>query len=113
MVYPQVVAAVEEQHGAVASVQFDEVVAADDVAWVVRNGDDEVEDDVVGQHVEEVLAVDESAKALLDDPEERIQGPEVVHVLNHSMLNNQPTLTASRARLRRSRSRDSNLLSTV
>jgi hypothetical protein len=37
--------------------------------WVVRNGDDKVEDDVVGQQVEEVLAVDESRQALLDAPE--------------------------------------------
>jgi hypothetical protein len=86
VVYPQVVAAVEEKHRAVASVKLDEVVAADNAAWVVRNGDDEVEDDVVGQHVEEVLAIDEFRQAALDDPEERIQGAEVVHILNHSTL---------------------------
>ena len=56
-----------------APVQLDEVVAADNVAWVVRNGDDEVEDDVVGHHVEEVLAVDQSRQAALDDPDRRFE----------------------------------------
>jgi hypothetical protein len=31
-----------------------------------------------------VLAIDEFRQAALDDPEERIQGAEVVHILNHS-----------------------------
>src|SRR3984893_6140223 len=86
VVYTQVVAAVQEQRGAVPSVEFDEVVAADDVARVVRNRDDEVEDHVLGQQVEEVVTVNESRKALLDDPKERIESAEVAHVLNHSPL---------------------------
>src|SRR5258705_336966 len=62
----QVVAAVEEERGAVASVEFDEVRAADDVARVVRNRDDQVEHNVLGQHVEEVLTVHGPRKAVLD-----------------------------------------------
>ena len=45
----QVVAAVEEEGGAVASVEFDEVVTADNLPRVVRHGDDELEDDVLGE----------------------------------------------------------------
>ena len=86
MVGTQVVAAVKEKHRPVAAVELDEVVAADDVARVVRNRDDEVEDHVLGQQVEEVVTVNESRKALLNDPKERIQSAEVAHVLNHSPL---------------------------
>src|ERR1700737_4949906 len=82
----KVVAWVEEERGAVAAVELDEVVAADDVARVVRNRDDEVEDHILGQQVEEVLTVHVSRKAFLDDPKERIQRTEVVHVLDHSPL---------------------------
>src|SRR3954453_21709619 len=82
----QVVAAVEEERGAIATVELDEVVAAHDVAWVVRNRDDEVEDHVLGQHVEEVVTVNESRKALLNDPKERMQSTEVVHFPSHSPL---------------------------
>src|ERR1700694_3259563 len=82
----QAVAAVEEERGAVAAVELDEVVAADDVARVVRNRDDEVEDHILGQQVEEVLTVHVSRKPFLDDPKERIQRAEVVHVLDHSPL---------------------------
>ena len=81
----QVVAAVQEQRGAVAAVELDEVVAADDVARVVRNRDDEVEDHVLGQQVEEVVTVNESRKALLDDPKERIESAEVA-MSQHSPL---------------------------
>ena len=42
-----------------------------------------IEDDVAGQQIEEVLPVSESRQALFDDPEERVQGAEVVHVLDH------------------------------
>src|ERR1700737_1551929 len=82
----KVVAWVEEQRGAVAAVELDEVVAADYVARVVRNRDDEVEDHVLGQQVEEMITVNEFRKALLDDPKERIESAEVAHVLNHSPL---------------------------
>src|SRR5258707_8641161 len=84
MVDTQVVAAVEEQRGTVASVEFDEIGAADDMARVVRNRNDEVENHILGQQVEEVATVDESRKALLDGPKERIKSAEVAHILDHS-----------------------------
>jgi hypothetical protein len=79
MVCPQVVAAVKEEHRPVAAVELDEVVAADDVARVARHCDYEIEGDIAGQHVEEVLTLHVSRKALLNDPKERIQGTEIVH----------------------------------
>src|ERR1700686_4243570 len=82
----QAVAAVEEERGAVAAVELDEVVAADDMARVVRNRDDEVEDHILGQQVEEVLTVHVSRKAFLDNPKKPNQRTEVVHVLDHSPL---------------------------
>ena len=45
-----------------------------------------IERDIPGQHVEEVLTVHVSRNALLDNPKERLQRTEVVHVLNHSPL---------------------------
>ena len=55
------------------------------MAWLARNGDDEVDDDIVGQQVEEMPAVDESGQSVLDDPEERVHGTEVVRGLNQSI----------------------------
>jgi hypothetical protein len=86
MVDTPVVAAVEEERGTVASVEFDEVGAADDMARVVRNRNDEVENHILGQQVEEVATVDESRKALFDGPKERIKSAEVAHILDHSPL---------------------------
>jgi hypothetical protein len=74
------------KHRPVATVELDEVVAADDVARVARHCDYEIEGDVAGQHVEQVVTVNESRKALLNDPKERIQSAEVAHILNHSLL---------------------------
>jgi acetyl-CoA acetyltransferase len=42
------------------------------VPRVARSGDDEVKDDVFGQQVEEVPAIDEAVESLLDDPKERL-----------------------------------------
>lgn len=81
--HAQVVAAVEGERGAVAAVQLDEAAAAGHVAGVVGHGDHEVEDDVFGEQVEEVIAVHVFAQAFLDDAEERIQGPEVLDVVYH------------------------------
>jgi hypothetical protein len=58
------VAAVEEERGAVASVELDEVVATDYAAGVVGHSDDEVEDDVVCEKLEEVVSVSETLQAL-------------------------------------------------
>ena len=61
-------------------------VAADHVPRIVGHGDDEVEDYVLCEQVEEVVSVHVSLKALLNDAEERVQGAEIAHVLNHSPL---------------------------
>jgi hypothetical protein len=71
-VHAQVVAAVEEERGAVAAVELDEVVTADYVPGVVGHSDHEVEDDVICEKVEEVISVHETLKALFDDPEEGV-----------------------------------------
>ena len=57
------------------------VVAPFDPPGIAGHGDDELEDDVVGQQIEEMAAVDQSRQPLLDHPEERVQSPEVFHVL--------------------------------
>src|SRR5258707_8334411 len=62
MVHTQVVAAVEEERGTVASVEFDEVGAADGMARVVRNRNG------------------------FDGPKERIKSAEGAHILDHSPL---------------------------
>jgi hypothetical protein len=74
------VAAVEEERGAVASVELDEVVPADYAAGVVGHSDDEVEDDVDCEKLEEMVSVGETLQALLDDAEERVQGTKVFNV---------------------------------
>jgi hypothetical protein len=74
------VAAVEEERGAVASVELDEVVTADYAAGVVGHSDDEVEDDFVCEKLEEVVSVGETLQALFDDAEERVQGTKVFNV---------------------------------
>jgi hypothetical protein len=48
-VHPQVVAAIQEEGGAVASVELDQVVTADHLPRVVGHRDDELEDDVLGE----------------------------------------------------------------
>src|SRR5713226_9576370 len=50
-VHAQVVAAVEEERGAVASIKLDQAVTADYVPRVVGNSDDEVEDNVISEKV--------------------------------------------------------------
>ena len=56
------------------------MVTADDAARVIRERDDEIEDYVLGEKIEEVVAVHESGKTLLDDPKEWMQSTEVRHV---------------------------------
>ena len=51
-----------------------------DTAWVARDRDDVLEDNVLGQQVEEVLTVHQPGHAFLDDPEERVQRLEVGEV---------------------------------
>ena len=71
-VHAQVVAAVETERGAIASVQLDQVVAAHYMARIVGHRDNEVEDDVVCRQIEEMIPVDEAAQAVFDDAEERV-----------------------------------------
>src|SRR5258708_37388001 len=52
------------------------------MARVGGDRDDVVEDDVIGQQIEEVPAVGEAVEPLLDDPEERLQRLEVVEVVD-------------------------------
>ena len=47
--HAQVVAAIKEEGGAVASIELDQVVTADHLPRVVGHGDDELEDDVLGE----------------------------------------------------------------
>ena len=79
--HTQVVAVVEEEHRAISAEKLDKVVAADDTARIVQDSYDEVEDDMLGEEVEEVTAIGHSCEAFLDDPEERFECLEVVDVL--------------------------------
>jgi len=66
----------------VAAVEVDQVVAPDDPPGVVGNGDDELEDDILGEEAEEMAAVDQSCQAGLDHLEDWFQGPEVLDVVH-------------------------------
>jgi hypothetical protein len=57
---PEVEAAIEEECLVVAAVEVDQVLASCDPARVVGDGDDELEDDILGEEVKEVAAVDQS-----------------------------------------------------
>jgi hypothetical protein len=74
----QVIATIKEECGAIGTVQLGYGLAPFDAARVARDRNDVLEDDVLGQQVEKVLAVHQAGHAFLDDPEERVQGPEVV-----------------------------------
>jgi hypothetical protein len=74
----QVEASIQYEHLPVRAVQLSDRRAADDVPWVAGHGDDVVENDLVGQQVEEVCPVGESNERLFDDAKERLQRPEVV-----------------------------------
>jgi hypothetical protein len=52
------------------------------MARVVGHSDDEVEDDVLGQKVEEVVPVHQTLEALFDDAEEGVQGTKVFDVFD-------------------------------
>src|SRR5438094_10484149 len=76
----QIETPVEEEHRAVAAVELNQLLAPFDPARVVGHRDDELEDDVIGQKIEEVLAFGQPIEPCLDHPEERLKGPEVLHV---------------------------------
>jgi hypothetical protein len=70
MVHAQVVAAVQEERLPVPPEELDEGVTPDDVTRIAGHRDHEVEDDVVGEQVKEVLVVGVVPQPLLDDAEE-------------------------------------------
>ena len=76
----KVVATLEDKCRAVRAIQLGYRLAPNDPTWVARDGDDVFEDNVLGQQVEEMVTIDQPRHALLDDPEERIQGLEVPKV---------------------------------
>jgi hypothetical protein len=76
----QVVATIENDRGAIGAIKLGHGLAPYDTARVARNRDDVLEDDILGQQVEEVLTVHQPGYAFLDDPKERVQGLEVVEV---------------------------------
>src|SRR5713101_7876323 len=73
----QVVATIENDRSAVGAIQLGHGLAPCDTARVSRDRNDVLEDDVLGEQVEEVLTVHQPGHAFLDDPKERVQGLEV------------------------------------
>ena len=71
----QIETPVEEEHRAVAAVELNQLLAPFDPARVVGHRDDELEDDVIGQKIKEVLAFGQPIEPCLDHPEERPLGP--------------------------------------
>src|SRR5689334_2450344 len=71
MVDGQLVRAVQNDRLPVAAVKLRDCFPARDTARVSGDGDDVLEDGVLGQHVEEIRSVHEPAQPLGDDPEER------------------------------------------
>ncbi len=67
----QFVGAVQDDRFPVAAVELSDGFAAHDAPWVTGDGDDVLEDGVLGQRVEEVFSVHQPAQSLGDDPEER------------------------------------------
>src|SRR5712692_945084 len=76
----EVVTSVEDDHGSVRAVELGDGLAALDALWVAGNCDDVVEDDVLGQQVEEVPTIGNAIEALLDGAKERVERLEVVKV---------------------------------
>jgi len=77
-VHAQVGAAVEERGGAVASIEFDQLVATNHLSRVVGYGDDEVEDHVIRKEVEEMVSVHQAPGALFDAAEERGESTKIL-----------------------------------
>jgi len=63
--------AVQDHRVPVAAVKLRDGVPALDAPRVSGDGDDVLEDGVVGERVEEVFSVHEPAQSLVNDPEER------------------------------------------
>src|ERR1700730_9157776 len=97
----QVVATIEDDRGAIGAIQLGHGVAPYDTARVPRDRNDVLEDDVLGQQVEEVLTVHQSGYTSFDDPKERVQGLEVVEVADHC---HRDSSTAQASAVRRAKS---------
>jgi hypothetical protein len=67
----QFAGAVQNDRLPVAAVKLRDGFPARDAPRVPGDGDDVLEDGVLGQRVEEVFSVHEPAQSLVDDPEER------------------------------------------
>ncbi|HSZ31617.1 MAG TPA: DUF4062 domain-containing protein [Pseudonocardiaceae bacterium] len=78
----QLVRAVQAYHLAIAAVQLCDRVASLDAAGVAGDGDHVLDDNVLGQEVEEIIPVDQARESLLDDPEERVQRGEILEVVD-------------------------------
>src|SRR3954451_23379175 len=76
----EVMTSVEDDHGSVRAVELGDGLAALDVPRIAGSRDDVVEDDLVGQQVEEVPTIGKAIEALLDDAKERVERLEVVEV---------------------------------
>ena len=77
----QVEASVQHEGLAIGPVQLGHCGATDDVPRVAGDRDDVVEDDIVGEEVEEVVPVGEPVEALFDNAKERVERCEVVPVV--------------------------------
>src|SRR3989442_11599050 len=85
---------VEDDHGAVRAVELGDGLAALDAPWVAGSRDDVVEDDVLGQQVEEVPTIGNAIEALLDDAKERVERLEVVEVGDRRRHDGAPSIRA-------------------
>jgi hypothetical protein len=61
----EVATSVQDDHGPVRAVELRDGLATLDVSWVTGSRDDEVEDDVLGQQVEELPTIGNAIEALL------------------------------------------------
>ena len=76
----QVETSVEHEGLAIGPVQLSHCGATHDVPRVAGDRDDVLEDDIIGQEVEEVVPVGEPVEALFDNAKERVERCEVVPV---------------------------------
>src|SRR5712692_5370048 len=89
----EVVTSVEDDHGSVRAVELGDGLAALDALRVAGNCDDVVEDDVLGQQVEEVPTIGNAIEALLDDAKERVERLEVVEVGDRRRHDGPPSMS--------------------
>jgi hypothetical protein len=76
----QVTSVVQDDGVTVSAVERGQVLPPLRPGRVYRDGDQELGDDVLGEDVEEVLAVDQAAQPFQDDLKERLKGLELLAV---------------------------------